>query len=103
MCTTYNTTAVSTSLNKYRVSQKKRRFFGKMAISALKLIQNANVGGVLENYYIYKNIICVYCKYFMFYIVTLSTIEQNMNNQLLLSSYYIINFLQIETCNVFGD
>ena len=30
----------------------------------------------------------------------LSTIEQNMNNQLLLSSYYIINFLQIETCNV---
>ena len=33
----------------------------------------------------------------------LSTIEQNMNNQLLLSSYYIINFLQIETCNVFGD
>ena len=80
---------------------KKTSFLGKMAISALKLIQNANVGSVLENYYIYKNIICVYCKYFMFYIVTLSTIEQNMNNQLLLSSYYIINFLQIETCNVF--
>ena len=35
--------------NKYRVSQKKMSFLGKIAITTLKLIQNANVGGVLEN------------------------------------------------------
>merc|ERR1712218_51807 len=33
----------------YRVSQKKMSFLGKIAITTLKLIQNAKVGGVLEN------------------------------------------------------
>ena len=33
----------------YRVSKKKMSFLGKIAITTLKLIQNAKVGGVSEN------------------------------------------------------